>query len=162
MSDQLRRELESVPADGVVPLYREYYLQNVDRVLNTANEADMPTDMRDVINNADAGLMTTLSSDEDGSVEGFYLWDIPDTDLEVIFNMISESWLHLNQRRYDAVRDVRTRVVQGYRIDVLRAIRIVILARDSADAELVRSRINFNILDTIEGMNMPAEGPITA
>ena len=139
------------------PLYERYYRTEVRNALNDANPARVTTRLRDVLNDADAAVMTALSSEEDLSVGGFYLRDIPSVHLGQLFEMIRESFVTLGQPEFVVVHDERTPHVQGHRIELLQAIRSVIIERDSPNAEVVRSRINFDFLETVEEPNTATE-----
>ena len=127
MSDRLLRQLGSVTEGGVYPLYERYYRTEVRNALNDANPARVTTRLRDVLNDADAAVMTALSSEEDLSVGGFYLRDIPSVHLGQLFEMIRESFVTLGQPEFVVVHDERTPHVQGHRIELLQAIRSVII-----------------------------------
>ena len=153
MSDELRRQLAPVATDRVVPLYLRHLWRHVRNALNYVH-------LRNVLNNADVSVMDFLSEEEGDS--GFDLHDVPSLDLEKLFIMMRKSFMTLRQPEFLAVHDERTAHVQQHRIELLQAIRSVILQRNSPNAELVRNRTNFEFPGMVEETNMPTEGPVFA
>jgi hypothetical protein len=148
MSGELRRQLAPVATDCAVPLYLLYIWTRVQNALNYGH-------LRDALNDADVDVMDFLSEEEEDS--GFDLRDVPSVHLERLFIMMRESFMTLRQPEFLAVHDERTPHVQGHRIELLQAIRFAILERDSPNAELVRSRINLDFLETVEEPNAATE-----
>ena len=152
MSGELRRQLAPVAADRVVSLYLGHLQRHVQNALGYVH-------LRHVLNDADVALMDFLSEEGDS---GFDLHDVPSLDLEKLFIIVRESFMTLRQPEFLAVHDERTAHVQEHRIELLQAIRSVILERNSPNAELVRNRTNFEFPGMVEETNMPTEGPVFA
>lgn len=116
-------------------------------------------EMQDALNNVDAALMSTLGSEEEDSVNGFFLHDLESTHLGEMFNMVCASLEILSGPDFVAVHDERTPHIQGSRIQFLQAIRTLLLERNTDNAQEALTRMNLEFLETVEGTVMPTEGP---